>query len=144
MPLLLPHLLLGRCDERDEPDQGQREASRRRLVDQPPQCQAHRVVEIAIDKAATTEVHPSNQGGGKRRALEPWATFGVPVPMVSRAETYEKKAAECEREGDHAATPALKSKYRGVAQQWREMAEQTKRAASRKPKKVHQRRSPRA
>jgi hypothetical protein len=64
--------------------------------------------------------------------------------MVSRAETYEKKAAECEREGDRAATAALKSKYRGLAQQWREMAEQAERAASRKPKKVHQRRSPRA
>jgi hypothetical protein len=80
--------------------------------------------------------------GGQRtffpegRAWEPQANFDVPVAMLSRAETYEKKAAECEREGDRAATPVLKSKYRGVAQQWREMAEQERRSAvSRRPKK---------
>jgi hypothetical protein len=71
------------------------------------------------------------------RAWEPQANFDVPVAMLSRAETYEKKAAECEREGDRAATPVLKSKYRGVAQQWREMAEQERRSAvSKRPKKV--------
>src|SRR5215831_8649393 len=32
----------------------------RRLVDQPPQRQAHRVVEIAIDKAAAAKLQPSN------------------------------------------------------------------------------------
>jgi hypothetical protein len=34
--------------------------SGRRLVDQSPQCQAHRVVEIAIDKATAAELQPSN------------------------------------------------------------------------------------
>ena len=43
--------------------------------------------------------------------------------MLSRAEMYQNNAAECEREGDRATTAALKSKYRGIAQQWREMAE---------------------
>jgi hypothetical protein len=49
--------------------------------------------------------------------------------MLSRAEIYEKNAAECEREGDRAAAPVLKSKYRAVAQQWREMAQQKKPSA---------------
>jgi hypothetical protein len=44
--------------------------------------------------------------------------------MMSRAEIYEKNAAECERESARAPSSALKSKYRGLAQQWREMAEQ--------------------
>ena len=55
--------------------------------------------------------------------------------MLSRAEIYERKAAECEREGDRAATPAIKSKYRGLAQQWREMAEQVKQSAVKRRKK---------
>jgi hypothetical protein len=55
--------------------------------------------------------------------------------MISRAEIYQKNAAECEREGDCATTPALKSKYRVVAQQWREMAEQAKRSAVKRPKR---------
>jgi hypothetical protein len=51
------------------------------------------------------------------------------MAMWSRAETYKNNAAECEREADRATTPGLKNKYRGVAQQWREMAEQIKRPA---------------
>jgi hypothetical protein len=51
--------------------------------------------------------------------------------MLSRADIYEKKAAECEREADRATTPALKTKYEGIAQQWREMAEQKKPSAMR-------------
>jgi hypothetical protein len=47
--------------------------------------------------------------------------------MLSRAEIYKNKAAECEREADRATTSALQNKYRGVARQWREMAEQAKR-----------------
>jgi hypothetical protein len=46
--------------------------------------------------------------------------------MLSRAETYKNNAAECEREALRATAPVLKSKYQGVAQQWREMAEQAK------------------
>jgi len=38
-------------------------------VDQPPQCQAHRVVEIAIDKAAAAELQPSNDTFKKDAAL---------------------------------------------------------------------------
>jgi len=49
------------------------------------------------------------------------------VAMLSRTEIYEKNAAECEREADRAITLALKNKYQGIAQQWREMAEQKKR-----------------
>jgi hypothetical protein len=49
--------------------------------------------------------------------------------MLSRAEIYEKTAAECEREAGRAITPALKNKYEGIAQQWREMAEQKKPSA---------------
>jgi hypothetical protein len=48
--------------------------------------------------------------------------------MMSRAEIYEKNAAECEREGARATTPVLKRKYRDLAQQWRDMAEQADRA----------------
>jgi hypothetical protein len=55
--------------------------------------------------------------------------------MLSRAEIYQNNAAECEREGERATTPTLKSKYRGVAQQWREMAEQAKRSAVKRPKR---------
>jgi hypothetical protein len=40
-----------------------------------------------------------------------------------------KNAAECEREADRATTPALKTKYEEIAQQWREMAEQIKPSA---------------
>jgi hypothetical protein len=45
--------------------------------------------------------------------MEQHANFHVPVSMKSRAEIYEGKAAECEREGDRAAAPALKGKYHG-------------------------------
>jgi len=55
--------------------------------------------------------------------------------MMSRAEIYERNAVECEREGARAPTLALKRKYRGLAQQWREMAEQAKKSAVRRPKK---------
>jgi hypothetical protein len=58
--------------------------------------------------------------------------------MLSRAELYKNNAAECEREADRAATPVLESKYRGVARQWREMAEQAKRSAVNRPKKSGQ------
>ena len=51
--------------------------------------------------------------------------------MLSCAEIYEKNAAECEREVDGAITSVLKSKYREMAQQWREMAEQRKLLAMR-------------
>jgi len=51
--------------------------------------------------------------------------------MASRAEIYEKNAAECEREADRATTPALKIKYEGIARQWHEMAEQKKPSAMR-------------
>jgi len=47
--------------------------------------------------------------------------------MLSRAERYEKNAAECEREAYRATAPVLKTKYEGIAQQWREMAEQKSR-----------------
>jgi hypothetical protein len=47
--------------------------------------------------------------------------------MLSRAEIYEKTAAECDREADRAVTPVLKNKYEGIARQWREMAEQKSR-----------------
>jgi hypothetical protein len=43
--------------------------SGRRLVDQPPQGQAHRVVEIAIDKATAAELQPSNDTFKKDAAL---------------------------------------------------------------------------
>jgi len=43
--------------------------SGRRLVDQPPQCQAHRVVEIAIDKAAVAKLQPSNDAFKEDAAL---------------------------------------------------------------------------
>jgi hypothetical protein len=56
------------------------------------------------------------------------ANLHVPVAMMSRAEKYLRNAVECEREGARAATPDLKNKYRGIAEQWREMAEQEKRA----------------
>jgi hypothetical protein len=59
----------------------------------------------------------------------------VPVAMISRRAIYLRKAAECEREGDRADIPALKNKYRGIAQQWCEMAGQKKRSAVRKLKK---------
>jgi hypothetical protein len=54
--------------------------------------------------------------------------------MISRT-VYLRNADECEREGDRAALPALKSKYQGIARQWREMAEQKKRSAVKKLKK---------
>jgi len=38
-------------------------------MDQSPQCQAHRVVEIAIDKAAAAELQPSNYTFNKDAAL---------------------------------------------------------------------------
>ena len=53
------------------------------------------------------------------------------VAMLSCAEIYEKNAAECEREVDGAITSVLKSKYREMAQQWCEMAEQRKLLAMR-------------
>jgi hypothetical protein len=51
-----------------------------------------------------------------------FANLGCSVAL-SRAEIYEKNAAECEREAYRATAPVLKSKYEGIAQQWREMAE---------------------
>jgi hypothetical protein len=51
------------------------------------------------------------------------------MAMTSRAEIYERNAAECEQEAARAAMPSLKSKYRGIAQQWREMAQKAKRGA---------------
>jgi hypothetical protein len=67
--------------------------------------------------------------------VEQCANLRVPAAMRSHAKIYEKNAAECEREAACATTPALKSKYRGVAKQWREMAEQKKRSVVRKAKK---------
>jgi hypothetical protein len=55
--------------------------------------------------------------------------------MLSRAEIYRNNAAECEREALRATTPVLKSKYQGVAQQWREMAEQAQRSTVNGPKR---------
>jgi hypothetical protein len=55
--------------------------------------------------------------------------------MMSRAKIYQSNAAQCEREGDRATSPVLKSKYRGVAQQWRDMAEDAKRETAKRPKK---------
>jgi hypothetical protein len=63
------------------------------------------------------------------------ANLDVSMAMLSRAEIYQNNAAECEREGDLATIPALKNKYRGVAQQWREMAEQAKRSTVKRTKK---------
>ena len=60
------------------------------------------------------------------------------MAVTSRAQVYRTKALQCEREGARAAIPALKRKYRNLAQQWREMAEQAERAAVRRPKKVQQ------
>jgi hypothetical protein len=60
------------------------------------------------------------------------------MAVTRRAEIYRTKALQCEREGACAATPALKHKYRDLAQQWREMAEQAERAAMRRPKRVQQ------
>ena len=50
--------------------------------------------------------------------------------MLSRAEAYKNNAAECEREALRATTTVLKSKYQGVAQQWREMAERRRSAVN--------------
>jgi hypothetical protein len=53
--------------------------SGRRLLDQSPQRQAHRVVEIAIDKAAAAELQPSNDTFKKDAALfRRYAIGGVP------------------------------------------------------------------
>jgi hypothetical protein len=41
---------------------------------------------------------------------------------------YRLNAAECERECARATTLVLKRKYRDLAQQWRDMAEQADRA----------------
>jgi hypothetical protein len=60
--------------------------------------------------------------------LEQRANFDVRVTMMSRAEIYERNAAECERECARATTLVLKRKYRDLAQQWRDMAEQADRA----------------
>jgi hypothetical protein len=57
------------------------------------------------------------------------------MAMMSRAKIYQCNAAQCEREGDRATTPVLKSKYRGVAQQWRDMAEEAKRGTAKRSKK---------
>ncbi len=46
--------------------------------------------------------------------------------MTSCTEKYQRTAAECEHESAIAPAPALKSKYLGIAQQWRAMAEQKK------------------
>ena len=63
--------------------------------------------------------------------ISPFRPLHVPVAMMSRAEIYERNAVECEREGARAPTLALKRKYRGLAQQWREMAVQAKKSAVR-------------
>jgi hypothetical protein len=55
--------------------------------------------------------------------------------MLSSAGIYKNNATECEQEALRATTPVLKSKYQGVAQQWREMAEQAKRSAVNGPKR---------
>ena len=53
--------------------------SSRRLVDQPPQRQAHRVVEIAINKAAVAKLQPSNDTFKEDAALfARYAIGGVP------------------------------------------------------------------
>jgi hypothetical protein len=57
------------------------------------------------------------------------------MAMTHRADMYRKNAVECEREGLRAPTSALKRKYRDLAQQWREMAEQAQHAAEGKPTK---------
>ena len=59
------------------------------------------------------------------------------MAVTSRAEIYRTKALQCEREGARSAIPALKRKYRNLAQQWREMAEQAGRAGE-KAKRVQQ------
>ena len=64
------------------------------------------------------------------------------MAVTSRAEIYRTKALQCEREGARAAIPALKRKYRNLAQQWREMAEQAGRAAGEKAKKSSAKRAP--
>jgi len=64
--------------------------------------------------------------------ISPFRPLHVPVAMMSRAEIYERNAVECEREGARAPTLALKRKYRGLAQQWREMAVQAKKSAVRR------------
>jgi hypothetical protein len=60
--------------------------------------------------------------------LEQRANLDVRVAMMSRAEIYERNAAECKRECARATTSVLKRKYRDLAQQWRDMAEQADRA----------------
>ena len=55
--------------------------------------------------------------------------------MLPRAEIYKNNAAGCEREALRATTPVLKSKYQGVARQWREMAERAERSAVSGPKR---------
>jgi hypothetical protein len=52
--------------------------------------------------------------------------------MTLPAEMYRLNAAECERECARATTPVLKRKYRDLAQQWRDMAEQADRAVVKK------------
>ena len=72
---------------------------------------------------------PTYHRAQARQSFEQRANLDVPVTMASRAEIYEKNAAECEREADRATTPALKIKYEGIARQWHEMAEQKKPSA---------------
>jgi hypothetical protein len=57
---------------------------------------------------------------------EQCAISTVAVAMTLPAEMYRLNAAECERECARAMV--LKRKYRDLAQQWREMAEQADRA----------------
>jgi hypothetical protein len=59
---------------------------------------------------------------------EQCAISTVAVAMMLRAEMYRLNAAECERECARATTLVLKRKYRDLAQQWRDMAEQADRA----------------
>jgi hypothetical protein len=59
---------------------------------------------------------------------EQCAISTVAVAMTLPAEMYRLNAAECERECARATTLVLKRKYRDLAQQWREMAEQADRA----------------
>jgi hypothetical protein len=63
-----------------------------------------------------------------RGRREQCAISSVAVAMTLPAEMYRLNAAECERECARATTLVLKRKYRDLAQQWREMAEQADRA----------------
>jgi hypothetical protein len=63
----------------------------------------------------------------------PHGTSGTPAlldrwdGMSKRAETCRKKVAECQRLAMAASDPAIRQMYLDLAQQWRELAEQTER-----------------